>query len=81
MELAPKGILMNVVMAGLADTKSFRAIPGAEQAIAEARKTTPLGHTVDPEDVANVVAFLCSDQTSMICGQFVVVDGGRSIVG
>lgn len=80
-ELAPEGILVNGVMAGLADTKSFRAIPGAEQAIAEARRTTPLGRTIEPEDVANVVAFLCSDQASMICGQFIVVDGGRSIVG
>lgn len=80
-ELAPKGIRVNGIMAGLADTKSFRAIPGADEAIREAEARTPVGRTVLPEDVANTAAFLVSNQASMICGQFIVVDGGRSIVG
>src|SRR5262245_8793035 len=78
-ELAPRGIVVNGVMPGLADTRSFRAIPGADEALAEARARTPSGRVVVPEDVANVVAFLASDQASMICGQFIVVDGGRMV--
>jgi len=80
-ELAPQGIRVNGVLAGLSDTKSFRAIPGAEDAIREAEKRTPVGRTVLPEDVANVVAFLASNEASMICGQFITVDGGRAVLG
>jgi enoyl-[acyl-carrier protein] reductase III len=79
-ELAPKGILVNGVLAGLADTKSARSIPGADDVIEHAKFHTPLGKIVEPEDVARVVAFLASEEASMICGQFITVDGGRSIV-
>jgi enoyl-[acyl-carrier protein] reductase III len=79
-ELAPKGIVVNGILAGLADTRSARSIPGSEEVIAHARHRTPMGRLIQPEDVANVVAFLASDQAAMICGQFVVVDGGRNIV-
>lgn len=35
---------------------------------------------ISPEDIADVAAFLCSDQARMICGQFIVVDGGFEVV-
>ena len=78
-ELASKGILVNGVMPGLADTKSFRAIPGAEASLEKIAAQTPAGRVVTPEEVANVVAFLCSDQSQMIVGQFIVIDGGKFI--
>jgi len=80
-ELAGKGILVNGVLAGLADTKSARSIPGAKDVMEHARFHAPKGRLVDGEDIANVVAFLCSNEAEMICGQFLVVDGGRNIVG
>lgn len=80
-ELAPKGIVVNGVLAGLADTKSARSIPGAAEVMEHARFHTPLGRIVQPEDIAKVVAFLASEQADMICGHFVTVDGGRNIVG
>jgi len=80
-ELAPKGILVNGILAGLADTKSARSIPGAAEVIEHAKFHTPLGRIVEPEDIAKVVAFLASEEAGMICGQFIVVDGGRNIVG
>lgn len=80
-ELGKKGIIVNGVLAGLADTKSFRSIPGSEKVIEHAAYHTPTGRIVTPDDIANVVAFLASDQATMICGHFVVVDGGRNIMG
>ncbi len=78
-ELAPQGILVNGVMPGLADTKSFRAIPGAEDSLLKIASETPSGRVVSPEEVANVVAFLSSNQAQMIVGHFIVVDGGKFI--
>jgi len=80
-ELARKGIIVNGILAGLADTRSFRSISGSDEVIGHARYHTPAGRIIEPEDVANVAAFLCSDQASMIVGHFVTVDGGRNIVG
>jgi enoyl-[acyl-carrier protein] reductase III len=80
-ELAPKGVIVNGVLAGLADTKSARSIPGAGDVLGHARFHTPTGRITEPEDVANVVAFLASEEASMVIGQFIVVDGGRGIVG
>ena len=80
-ELAEKKIVVNGVLAGVADTKSFRAIPGAEEKMLQVENTTPLGRLITPEDVANVISFLASNEASMICGQFITVDGGRMIMG
>jgi enoyl-[acyl-carrier protein] reductase III len=80
-ELASRGVLVNGVLAGLADTKSSRSIPGADKVLEHAKFHTPAGRIVEGEDIARVVAFLASNEAQMICGQFIVVDGGRSIVG
>lgn len=80
-ELARRGVLVNGILAGLADTKSSRSIPGAHQVIEHASLHTPKGRIVNGDDIARVVAFLCSNEAEMICGQFITVDGGRNIVG
>lgn len=80
-ELAPKGIIVNGIKAGLADTRSSRTILGAESVVDHARFHTPRGRLVVPEDIARVAAFLASEEADMICGEFVVVDGGRGIMG
>lgn len=80
-ELGPKGIVVNGVSPGLADTKSSRSIPGSNAVLEHATGHTPMGRMISPEDVAKAVAFLVSDQASMMVGQFLVVDGGRGIVG
>ncbi|MBT5855863.1 SDR family oxidoreductase [bacterium] len=79
-ELAPHNILVNGIMPGVCDTKSFNAIPNAETVLVTAKEKTPVGRLVTPEDAADVVAFLCSDQSRMICGQFITIDGGAFIV-
>ena len=80
-ELAPRNIIVNGVMPGITDTKSFRAIENASSIIESVKKGTPAGRLVTPEDVANVVDFLCTPQASMIVGQFIIIDGGAFVVG
>ncbi len=80
-ELAPRNIVVNGVMPGITDTKSFRAIANAEGIIDSVKNLTPSGRLVSPEDVAQVVGFLCSPAARMIVGQFIIVDGGAFIQG
>lgn len=79
-ELAGRGIAVNGVKAGPCPTRSLSAIPGADRLLEESRRRAPTGRLIEETDVANAVAFLCSDQARMICGQFITVDGGCSIV-
>lgn len=78
-ELAPRGILVNGILAGVADTKSMRSIPGADDLLEEALRRTPAGRVVVPDDVADVAAFLVSDECRMVVGQFLTVDGGLGV--
>jgi enoyl-[acyl-carrier protein] reductase III len=78
-ELAPQGITANTVMAGTTDTVSLRGIPGFEQLLKEAKAKTPAGRIGTPEDIANVIVFLCSDRAQWIVGQTIVADGGHSL--
>jgi enoyl-[acyl-carrier protein] reductase III len=78
-ELAPRGIRVNAVSAGLVETGALEFFPNREEMLAEFRRRTPAGRLVEPRDVAAVVCFLCSPEADMIRGQAVVVDGGQSI--
>jgi len=79
LELAQRGIAVNGVCPGLVETSSLARFLSPEQ-IAEARKRTPAGRLVTPEDVAGVVSFLCGPDAGMIHGQILAVDGGYEIV-
>ena len=79
-ELASRGIGVNVIMAGTTDTQSLRGIPSHEEMIHAAKSKTPSGRLGHPEDVANVAAFLLSEESRWIVGQTLIADGGYSIV-
>ena len=78
-ELAPKGIRVNAVSAGVVETGALEHFPNREEML-EMGARNPVGRLVAPEDVAAVVAFLCSPEAEMIRGQTVVVDGGWSLL-
>lgn len=80
-ELAPKGIIVNAVSPGLVDTHAVTAFPvNLREVFDYAARKAPAGRLVKPEDVAGVVAFLCSDAASMLVGQVITVDGGYQLL-
>ncbi len=81
LEYAPYGIRCNVVQAGVTDTPALRLIPGNEHLQARMRLRNPLGRLTTPEDVAGVVALLCSDEAAWVNGDVIRVDGGEHIAG
>ncbi|MEO5895291.1 MAG: 3-oxoacyl-[acyl-carrier-protein] reductase [Vicinamibacterales bacterium] len=74
MEVASRGITVNVVAPGLIDTDMTRAITGTAHHEWAAR--IPLKRLGTPEDIASAVCFLASDEASYITGQVLAVNGG-----
>jgi enoyl-[acyl-carrier protein] reductase III len=79
-ELAPKGIRVNGVCPSWVD-ETGGVIAMSEELGEELRRNIPYGRHVVPEDVANLVAYLCSPESEMIVGQTIVIDGGASLLG
>ncbi|MCK4580882.1 MAG: enoyl-[acyl-carrier-protein] reductase FabL [Dehalococcoidia bacterium] len=77
-EMAPRGICVNAVSASAVNTEALKFYI-KEGLVKDIKQTTPAGRMVTPEDVANVVAFLCSEDAFMVRGQTVIVDGGTSV--
>jgi len=77
-ELAHEGICVNSVAASAVETEALKFYI-KQGMINDTRQATPAGRMVIPEDVAKVVAFLCSEEALMIRGQTIIVDGGTSI--
>jgi len=74
LELAPLGITVNAVAPGAIEVERFVSNPVYDRAALASE--IPLGRVGKPEDIAGVVAFLCSDDASWLTGQVITVDGG-----
>lgn len=82
-ELANKNIIVNAVSPGVADTEALHHFDTTQsgkifQSLIE---RTPASRLVTPDDIAKVVAFLCSPSADMIRGQVITVDGGYTLLG
>ncbi len=78
-EYAPYGIRSNVIQPGVTDTPALRAIPGNNKMKSSARLRNPFGRLTTPEDVAGVVAMLCTSEMAWINGSIIRVDGGEHV--
>jgi enoyl-[acyl-carrier protein] reductase III len=79
-EFAPHGIRVNAVSGGLVETDALKSFAWGAEVIDDTVRRTPAGRMVEPEDLARVVAFLCTPSAAMIRGQTIVVDGGFSLL-
>lgn len=75
-ELGPANINVNAVAPGFVETPLTDKL--SAEVLAQARRESALGRLGQPEDVAEVIFFLCSDQARHITGQVIVVDGGQT---
>jgi enoyl-[acyl-carrier protein] reductase III len=79
-ELAPQGIRVNAISAGLVETGALDYFAKREEMLDFYRQRTPAGRLVEPRDVADTVCFLASPEADMIRGQTIIVDGGYSVL-
>jgi NAD(P)-dependent dehydrogenase (short-subunit alcohol dehydrogenase family) len=78
-ELAPLGINVNAVAPGTVETEMTRASVSTEEGRAWQLARIPMGRLGRPEDIAGVVAFLCSSEADYITGHVLVADGGWTL--
>ncbi len=79
-ELAPRGITVNLINAGVIDTLALRVFSSHESFISGMKSANPSGRLTVPLDVAKAVLYLISDQASWITGDIIRVDGGEQLV-
>ena len=74
-EVAPYNILVNAVAPGFTNTELTRQ-NNTEQDLQNIRRTIPMQRLAEPEEIARLVAFLCSEQNTYLTGQCLLIDGG-----
>lgn len=74
-ELGPFKVNVNAVCPGPTNTRAMQRIP--KDSYDRARNAIPMQELCEPEDIANAVTFLSSDQARFITGQTLLVNGGR----
>lgn len=81
LELAPNGISVNTISAGVVDTDALKHFPNREQLLDEYQSHSLADRALEPADVADTVYLLCRPEAEMIKGQTLFVDAGYHIVG
>jgi enoyl-[acyl-carrier protein] reductase III len=79
-ELAPRGIRVNAVSAGVVETDALDHFPNREEMLRVGKTRTPAGRLVEPDDIAGAVAYLCSPDAEMVRGHTLILDGGYSLL-
>lgn len=78
-EFAADNIVVNAVSGGLVETGALEHFPMRQQMMEHGLSRTPAGRLTTPQDIAKVVAFMCSPDAHMIRGQTILVDGGFTL--
>jgi NAD(P)-dependent dehydrogenase (short-subunit alcohol dehydrogenase family) len=78
-ELAPRGITVNAIRAGITDTPAMRKIAGAVALYERAQQQNPSGRATTVEDVAKAIAALSDERLYWMTGNVIGVDGGEEI--
>ncbi len=81
---APDGIRVNAVCPNEVNTPMLRTgfeVRGFDpnEAIEELNKSVPIGHIAEPAEIADVIAFLASDESRYMCGALLEVNGGKPV--
>ncbi len=76
-ELGPKGVRVNAVAPGFIETPILNSIP--DKVLQHMREQVPMQRLGRPEEIANVYAFLASDEASYINGAVIEVSGGMTV--
>jgi len=79
-ELGKHGINVNCVSGGPIDTDALKLFSTYDQMKEACETMSPAGRIGTPEDLAAVIAFLCSDDANWIYGQTIIADGGLSLL-
>ena len=80
-ELAPYGIGVNAIQAGVTDTPALRKIPGNKEMIEYATKNNPSGRLTTPNDIADYITLIAKSNNSWMTGNTIRIDGGEDIIG
>jgi NAD(P)-dependent dehydrogenase (short-subunit alcohol dehydrogenase family) len=83
LELAPQGVRVNAVNPGVVVTNLHRRGGVGEESYAEflehSKQTHPIGRPGQPEEIAELIAFLASERAGWITGETISIDGGRHL--
>ncbi|MEO0835889.1 MAG: SDR family oxidoreductase [Cyanobacteria bacterium J06642_3] len=81
LEYAQQGIRVNAVCPGATETSLLEGLAAGDSDTIEYMKSLhPIGRLAKPEEIANTVVWLCSDEASFILGQEIVIDGGFTAI-
>ncbi|MFD0738735.1 glucose 1-dehydrogenase [Lysobacter koreensis] len=75
-ELGPQGVRVNAVLPGLTDTKFAGALTSNEKILKTMLQLIPLGRVAQPDEIAPMIAFLCTPAAGYVTGAAFTVDGG-----